>query len=181
MKIRHIISTDENGGYSRGGETPWQLPGELAAMRSTMEKFGGIVLLGRATWLVIEQNARHKNALNPSFGKRHLHVVSSRSLDLPPGVIRVADIDNFVKERQMANQDFWVASGGLYADKRLVPDEVWRTAVKGDYGCDAFYTVPATMRLMETSDWHEENGSHYRYELYERLQLGSVACENIAL
>lgn len=180
MTIRHIIATDEKGGYSHGGETPWYLPEELATMRQTMEKFGGIVLVGRNTWSVMEQNARSRTPDTAhSFGQRHVYVVSSETLTLPATVVQVVDIDSFVAERRAYNQDFWVASGGLYADIRLAPDEVWRTAVQGDYGCDAFYAMPPDMQRLEASEWHEENGVKYRYELYKRLQLGAAACESM--
>lgn len=168
MTIRHIVATDSKWGIAKNGETPWHLPGELAHMRKTIERFGGIVLVGSKTWEIMEQNARARNPDELSFGDRHVHVLSSQNLSLPAGVTLVHKVEEFVAERRERNQDFWVASGTLY--EQIPPDIVYRTLIDANFDCDRFYDMPDKFVCAGFNRPIRENDLTYCYEIWSRRQ-----------
>jgi dihydrofolate reductase len=167
VTIRHIVATDNKWGISREGETPWFLPNELAHMRSTMERFGGIVLVGSKTWEIMEQNARVRDPDNISFGGRRIYVVTSRDLALPSNVTLVPDLKTFEVEMRRRSQDFWVASGTLY--DQIAPDVVYRTLVEADLKCDTFYAMAEQLKRTHASPVVRENNLNYSYEIWSRV------------
>ena len=171
--VEIVVAADEARGIGKRGDIPWHLPGDLRFLkRITTETRDparrNAVLMGRVTWETIPPKWQPL--------PRRLNAVITRQAGyaVPEGVIVAGSIDealDTLDQRPEVERLFCLGGGEIY--RQVIAMERCRvvhlTRVEGRHGCDAFFPeIPAAYRLVEASERHEENGTGYVFERWER-------------
>lgn len=155
--IRHIVAIDREYGMAKNGGLPWKIPDDEQYFTDMTKTYGGVTLTGRATY--------------ETFGGQPLKdrqnfVVTHRD-DPLPGAVIVHDIDGFFQEHP---GDVWVIGGSeIFVQTLEIADELYVTRIDATFDCDRFYPkFEEDFEPTSQSDWKEQNGFRYRYEVYRR-------------
>jgi dihydrofolate reductase len=167
-----VVAADEGGAIGKVGELPWKLPGDTAFFkRITSEAAPGkinAVIMGRKTWDTIPPRFRPLGARVNAVVTRH------GEIPVPPGVLVVGSIDEALfrlAERSAIDRVFVIGGGEIYRLAVAMPEcrRVYLTRVEGRRDADAFFpTLGPEYALVEESPRHEENGTGYRFQIWER-------------
>lgn len=155
--IRHIVAIDRDYGIAKNGILPWKIPDDEQYFTDMTKKYGGVTLTGRATY--------------DTFGGQPLKdrqnfVVTHQTAPIS-GAELVHDIDEFFRNH---TEDIWVVGGAEIFKQTLdIADELYVTRVDATFGCDRFYPkFEDKFVLQSETDWLEQNGFRYRYQVYGR-------------
>ncbi len=167
-----VVAADEGGAIGNGGELPWKLPGDTAFFkRITSQAAPGkvnAVIMGRKTWDTIPPRFR------PLAARVNAVVTRRADLPAPAGVLVVDSIDAALAAlgaRSDLDRAFVIGGGEIYRLAVAMPEcrRVYLTRVEGRRQADAhFPTLGPEFRLVEESPRHEENGTGYRFQTWER-------------
>ena len=162
-----VVAADEDDGIARQGELPWHLPGDLAYFRrvTTAGETTNTVIMGRKTWESIPPRFR------PLPERRNVVLTRNPSFEAPGGVPVHASLEDALRDCPAEGKCFVVGGGEIYRQAIASPScrRVLLTRVEGRFGCDTFFPpIPGDYRLVGESDRHEENGTGYRFLVYER-------------
>ncbi len=154
-EIYFIAAIDEHNGLAKNGKLPWDLPDDRAFFREKVKD--GPVVMGQKTF---ESNNNH------SFGQGKNYILS-RTKQNYPGVQYVQTIQEVLTQEAGV---IWVIGGGqIFSLLIKQASKLYVTRVEGDFACDVFFPEFETaFHCVEQSPWHEQNGIHFRYEVYER-------------
>jgi dihydrofolate reductase len=155
--IRHIVAIDREYGMAKNGTLPWKIPEDEQYFTDKTKEFGGVTLTGRATYDTFGGK--------PLEGRQNF-VVTHRDEPIA-GATLVHDIDAFFRDHP---EDVWVVGGSEIFKQTLgIADELYVTRVDATFGCDRFYPkFEENFELSSQSDWKEQNGFRYRYEIYQK-------------
>ena len=171
--IEIVVAADAENGIGKRGEIPWHLPGDLRFLkRITSETRDparrNAVLMGRVTWETIPAKWQ------PLPGRLNAVVTRQPGYVVPEGVIVAAGIEEAI-HAIAAHDDverlFCLGGGEIYRQVIAMPRcrVVHLTRVEGGHGCDAFFpSIPDAYRLAHASERHEENGTGYVFQRWER-------------
>jgi len=160
--VRLIVATDARGGIGRAGQIPWRLPDDLRRFRHLTTREPSAVIMGRKTRASIGRDLP---------GRANL--VLSHTLPDAQDVFR--DLPAALRAARDRGLAPWIIGGGeVYRaalDAGLV-DEVWHTAVEGDFACDALFPLPtlaAGWKIAEASRPTPPSVPPSEYTTYRRI------------
>ncbi len=153
--IYFIAAIDDKNGLAKNGKLPWDLPEDRAYFRRMTEAVP--VVMGQKTF---ESNN------NRPFGTGNNYVLS-RTKQSHPGVHYVQNIDEVMRHEQGA---VWIIGGGKIFTLLLSrATRLYLTRVEGDFRCDVLFpSFESAFHCIEQGPWQEQNGTRFRYEIYER-------------
>jgi dihydrofolate reductase len=168
-----IAAVDEELGIARGGDLPWNLPGDVQHFKrtTTLTRSPGrknAVIMGRKTWDSIPPRYR------PLAGRKNL-VVSRSGVDVPEGVLGCASLEEALarlNEDDLAaeiERIFVVGGGEIYGLGIAMPEcrRLYITRVMGRFECDTFFPeFESRYQLESVLGQAEENGVPYRIEIW---------------
>jgi dihydrofolate reductase / thymidylate synthase len=171
--IEIVVAADEANGIGRAGLIPWHLPGDLRFLKritsdTTAPDRTNAVVMGRVTWETIPPRWQ------PLPGRLNVVVTRQAGYEVPPQVIVAGSIDAALAAmagRPEVERCFCLGGGEIYRQAIERPDcrRIHLTRVEGRHDCDAFFPpVPASYHLVHESERHEENGTGYRFQTWER-------------
>jgi dihydrofolate reductase len=157
--IRHIVALDQKYGMAKNGGQPWNIPDDSQYFRDQTRSHGGQVLVGMTTFKTFDH----------PLSQRTNFVVTHQQEPIA-GATLVHDLSRFFAETK---GDIWVAGGAsIFAQTMDVADELYVTRIEADFGCDQFYPqFDDEFTLSHQSELKEQNGFHYRYEIYTATHL----------
>lgn len=174
MQFSIIVAVDEKMGIGIKNQLPWHLSADLKHFASVTQDAPvgkqNAVIMGRRTWESLPEKYR------PLPGR--VNVVLSREFvftERKPGdgVYVWADFNvalNFVYS--FVNKVFVI--GGATIFSRVIDSPylsaIYITRVQGDFKCDVFFpAIPKGFKKVEESALHEEKGTKFRFERWERV------------
>lgn len=138
--ITSVFAVDSAGGMGRNGSLPWPRDSSDLRFFKTITS-GGIVLMGRKTWM--------DPMLPKPLPNRYNVVMSSDQSQLEPGwdmVIHPKDLEVCIGDLSIRypEKDIFVIGGAqtLIATRHLI-DSAYITEFRGDYDCDVRIDVPS--------------------------------------
>ncbi|XP_072021256.1 dihydrofolate reductase-like [Amphiura filiformis] len=179
-----ICAADECLGIGKDQRLPWKLPSEFANFRHLVslrkdKTKKNAAILGRKTFLLEGERQPEK-----SF----CYIVISTTLKEKPPVASymcrsVAEAIQLVSSPELAPEieNVWIWGGhGVYKEGMSLPQchRIYLTRVYANFECDAFFPGIDTTNYKLVSDPNipediqEENGIKYKFEIYERFQVG---------
>lgn len=149
--IRHIVAIEKHTGIAYRGHLPWDLPADRKYYRDMVKTFGGIVLMGSATFG------------HPLPGC-DIYVASRDNDFKAPGATVIHDINAFLN----SHEDVWVAGGAeIFGQTLTRAGELYITEIDAEYTCDRFYPdFTDAFELFEHGALHHQNGLDFRYNVY---------------
>lgn len=156
-----IAAIDEKQGIADDHGIPWQgkIPGDIAYYRAKIND-GGTLLMGYGLY---------KELSRPYPGG--INYVAAKDLKEPlrEGFEPVTDAVEFVKNEK---HDVWNLGGALlFASTFDYAEELYITQLKGDFSCTKFFPAyKQDFSLASATDWVEENGIKYRFEIWKRAK-----------
>jgi len=162
--VAAMVAADVQEGIARGGDLPWRLPGDLRRMKVlTTGRGDNAVLMGRTTFLTL-----------PGALPKRKNLVLSRRADLTlPDATVVPSWQAALDAAERAGcRELWVLGGAEVYALALAQPELTRvdlTRVAADFACDVRWPgVPGHFRLARVSEDHDEGGTRFHYETWER-------------
>lgn len=166
MRKALIVAMSRNRVIGRNNKLPWHLPGDLKYFKQAT--LGKPIIMGRNTW----------ESIGKALPGRLNIVVSSRALELPPGVALVPTLaDAFRMAEAQAEVDgvdevMVIGGGQIYGAVLPLMDRLYITQVHAEIDGDAFF--PA----INLDDWQEigredfsaseHNPYDYSFVVYQR-------------
>ena len=172
-EVEIVVAADEENGIGREGDIPWHLPGDLRFLKritsdTTEASRRNAVMMGRVTW----------ETLPPKWQPlpRRLNAVVTRraGYTVPEGVILAHGLEealSAIDGHAELERVFCLGGGEIYRQMIAHPRcrRIYLTRVEGRHGCDAFFPeIPAGFSLVSESERHEENGTGYAFQTWER-------------
>lgn len=163
--IRHIVAVDEADGFARVGDPglpygiPWQIPDDLEHFHTMTQRFGGHLLVGRATM----------DAIGRSLDGRHTYVLTHNpQAEVPEGAEIVTDLQAFLSEMRASGKELWVGGGqALY--EAIEPDEIYLTRVRGTFDCNRTYPdILHKFQLVEVLPPMQQKGYEYQFQIWKK-------------
>lgn len=156
QKICFIAAIDDELGLAKGGRLPWDIPSDRKFFRDSIATAPG--LMG---WKTFVDHGKKPFGTNP----RNI-LITHRDVQYD-GVEVIHDLRSFIKDFK---EDLWVIGGGdVFAQLLPYATHLYLTRVQGDFNCDTFFPeFEDIFKLHEASEWHEENGHTFRYELWTK-------------
>lgn len=183
MSTKLIVAADDKGGIGKSGGLPWKLPADLARFRQLT--MGGTYIIGRRTWDSLPESMRLANGLPGRVG-----IVVSKSLpdgwDLKyPSVWLTRSMEHALRLAGDEGMRFhipaetWIVGGAEIYQQALdldMVDEIYLTRVRGDFGCDVFWSgVPAEGWGLVSTEFPVGHSSllgppAYQFEVWRRVR-----------
>ncbi len=166
MRKALIVAMSRNRVIGRNNKLPWYLPEDLKYFkRATM---GKPIIMGRKTW----------ESIGRALPGRLNIVVSSKELDLPPGVVKLATLDEAYRmaeaQATVDGVDEVMVIGGGEIFETVLPEanRLYLTQVHADIEGDAFFPDVDLdqWRELGREDFSasENNPYDYSFVVYER-------------
>lgn len=170
--IEIVVAADAERGIGKGDDIPWHLPGDLRFLKritteTTDPSRQNAVMMGRVTWETIPPKWQ------PLPRRLNAVITRQEGYAVPEGVIVASSITDAVAaiDAHGVERLFCLGGSEIYRQVIAMPrcTRIFLTRVEGTHGCDAFFPeIPPDYHLVETSERHEENGTGYRFERWER-------------
>ena len=157
--IRHIVALDAKRGIAKDNAMPpWKIPGDEAYFTRQTLSSGGVVLMGKKTF--IEALKEH-----PLKGRTN-YVVTRGSASIP-NVNVVSDLIRFIRAWP-SDETLWIIGGAeIFAQTLEYADELYVTEIDGDFDCDRFYpSYQDTFELLSESEPQLEDELTYIFRIY---------------
>jgi dihydrofolate reductase len=159
--IRLIVAMDQKRGIAKQGQTPWDIPNDMAYFVTHTKSYGGNILVGGTTF---------RNGLKNKPLAGRTTFLLTRSEQPIAGVQLVHDLTPWLVA--MEKQDVWVIGGASVYEQILEQDkadELYITHIDADLDCDQFFPpYQSKFRLQSQSQPQEQNGFHYIFSVYVR-------------
>ncbi|SFR73653.1 dihydrofolate reductase [Marinobacter daqiaonensis] len=168
MRKALIVAMSRNRVIGRNNRLPWYLPGDLKYFKQAT--MGKPIIMGRKTW----------ESIGKALPGRLNVVVSSRELDLPPGVARVATLNEAFRKAEaqamLDGVDEVMVIGGAQIYEAVLPeiDRMYITQVHAEVEGDALFPE------VDLDQWQEigredfsasdHNPYDYSFVVYQRPQ-----------
>jgi dihydrofolate reductase len=166
-----VVACDENRGIGIKNQLPWRLPGDLKYFRrittGDASSVQNAVIMGRKTWESIP------NKFRPLSDRINIIVTRDQRYELPQGVIRAHSLQGAVAAAKEAGaSDIFVTGGAqIYREGLDFPGcrRIYITQILATFECDVFFPIyKDRFNLVSHSELHEENGTKYRWDIYEK-------------
>lgn len=151
MDFSIIAAVDDRNGIGKNGSIPWNCPADRKFFAETTKKAAegkrNAIIMGRVTWESLPRRPL-PDRLNV--------IVSSRQLEVPPGVVVVSSLDTALTHcrSDVTVEHAWVIGGErLYAEalRHTCLRACVLTHIPGDHGCDRHF--PTGYELEPYSPW----------------------------
>ena len=168
MRKALIVAMSRNRVIGRNNKLPWYLPGDLKYFKQAT--MGKPIIMGRRTW----------ESIGKALPGRLNIVVSSKELELPPGVAKVETLDEAFKKAEaqamLDGVDEVMVIGGGQVYEAVLPDidRIYITQVHAEIEGDAFFPE------IDLEQWQEigredfsasdNNPYDYSFVVYQRPQ-----------
>jgi len=144
-----IVAVDEDGGFGKDGNIPWNVPEDMKHFMSVTK--GGICIMGRRTYedMLEMSKARRKKSKNTSeiqeiLPGRECYVVTSKENYNAEGATAVTSIREAVQLlTEDDNREVFILGGfRMFVESLAWVTTIHMTIIKGDtYNCDLFFPV----------------------------------------
>lgn len=168
MRKALIVAMSRNRVIGRNNKLPWYLPGDLKYFKQAT--MGKPIIMGRKTW----------ESIGRALPGRLNIVVSSKELELPAGVARVATLaEAFEKAEAQAMLDgidevMVIGGGQIYEAVLPETDRIYITQVHAEVEGDAFFPEVDLEQWQEIGreDFSASDNNPYDYSfvVYQRPQ-----------
>jgi len=152
--IRLIVAIDQKRGMAKHGHLPWDIPEDREFYAEQTKKYGGQVLMGRATW-------------GKPLPDRTVYVLTHSNEPIE-GATLVHDLNAFLDE--FKDKDLWVVGGAEVFQQVMdagKADELYITHIDAEFGCDRFFPeYEDKFELKEQTETHHQHGFSFRYAIY---------------
>jgi dihydrofolate reductase/thymidylate synthase len=176
-----ILACDKNGGISKNGEIPWNIPEDLHYFKkmTTSEFYNNVVIMGYNTWI--------------SIGKvlpNRVNVIITRKSNLENHNLNLFFINDFDKAlEKFKNNKIWVIGGKQIYNIALIHpqlNDIYITKINYDFNCDNLIKLPKEQIISESQIFiNNYHNLEFQFVIfkpifnveYQYLQL----CKNILL
>ena len=139
-RVALIAAVAANGTIGRNGTLPWHISADLKYFKASTS--GKRIVMGRRTWEAFPK---------PLPNREHV-VVSSQSLSLPEGVIKVPSLTEALALPPHAEQPVFVIGGNaMYREALPLADDLYLTEIEADVEGDAAFPAWDRTQFRETS------------------------------
>lgn len=155
--VRAIVAIDDKRGMATDEGIPWKLPSDVKHYLKTIAH--SEILMGYGTY----------NAVTRPQTDRMNFVATSLSGPLRPGFQPVRNARTFLSN--LKGNIWHIGGAGLLETTFDMVDELYITQLKGDYSCTKFMPeYEHEFELSKATDFMEDNGITFRYEIWKRKQ-----------
>lgn len=165
--VTAILASDVNGGISRNGKIPWNIPKDMEHFRkTTIGKGNNSVIMGRTTWDSLPEQYRPL--------KQRCNVVLTRNneFEAPSPVYTVYSVEQAMSVVDNSDEVFIIGGAEIYKQFFNNPkcSTILRTSILEDFDCDTFVKIPEDkFNKVECNFLHSHNGIGFCFEKWERF------------
>ena len=163
-----IVAVDEDGGFSKDGKIPWDLPADLNLFKKTT--MGKSCIMGRLTYEDILQ--RQKDEPEELLPGRQSYVISSNTELNPKGATLATSLRN-AREVVGDKVDIVVIGGRrLYIEALAIAHTVHMTIVRDQHSCDMFFPIEYIDKEFQIYDGKKSSKMYnmiYKRKMYKQI------------
>lgn len=160
--INIIVAMSTNFVIGKDNDLPWHLPTDLKYFKDTTK--GHTVVMGRKCWESIPEKFR------PLSNRKNIVMTRDESY-VAKGAITLHDFEQVLKSNETSHEQVFVIGGAeLYKEAFKYANKLYLTQIYSDVDGDVYLEGLNSKDwcLIEGSEFHEENGFKFRFELYEK-------------
>lgn len=134
-----ILASDINGGISRNGEIPWEIPEDMNHFRKTTIGNGNnSVIMGRTTWNSLPEQYR------PLKQRYNVVLTRNREFEAPLPAYTAYSVEQAMEVVDNSDMVFIIGGAEIYKQFFNNPkcSTILRTSILADFGCDTFAKIP---------------------------------------
>lgn len=144
-QISIVVGVDLDGGFSKNGQIPWQLPDDLKRFKQIT--MGGICIMGRNTYtdmgeMMIGRGVDMEKQTEILPGRESYVITSNQQLQTP-GATTAKSIRHVWNSLEETDKRTVFVIGGkrLYIEALAFASTIHMNIIKDVFGCDQFFPV----------------------------------------
>lgn len=160
--INIIVATSTNFVIGKDNDLPWHLPTDMKYFKDTTK--GHMVVMGRKCWESIPEKFR------PLPNRKNIVMTRDTSY-VANGAVISHDLEQLLVSHENSHEQVFIIGGAeLYKAAFKYANRLFLTQIYSKVEGDVYLEglVLKNWSLVEGSEFHEENGFKFRFELYEK-------------
>ena len=179
MKFDMILAVDSENWIWKVNSLPWNIPTDMAYFHKMTTRTQDLwkmnaVIMWKNTWASIPVK---RKPLSDRINCVLSHKLENSDIGskIDDFVLYFESFEHCLSELESKEnvENIWVmwwADLYNYSLNSEFLDKIYITRIKWDFDCDVFFDwIPKNFALESYTDWQEENGNEFRFEVYKKV------------